>query len=633
MNGRSREPGGLNGRVIRFGEFELDLAEESLRRGGEPLNINHRMFQVLALLVERRGEIVSKDEFFEQVWAGSHVEENNLTVAITGLRKALGDDARHARFIENVPRKGYRFVTDIEYETKPAVAKSVAVQTSERKTNPFRLGLVFALFLLLAGAAAYSFRTFGILGAAPRTIGSVAVLPFEISDPEAEYIADGLSETLANRLRVFPGLRVTDQRAAYEYKGKTSDPIAVGRELGVAAVLTGRVDKSGDQMTVFAELTDVAGSFVIWNREFPGSTNDLLSLQKELADSLTGVVLPAASEEERARRAVRTTSDPEAFDLYIRGLHLWNKRIDSDIVRSIELFRAAIDKDPTFAKAYIALANAYSLAELSERGISNEERAKLAIATAEKALEIDDTLGEAYSARAVNKCFINWDLAGAEADYRRARALNPNDAITHHWYAELLAMHGRFDESLAMYERAMELDPLSSPIRTDYALTFYYKRDYDRAIELLNKEKNLHPNYARTYLFLSYVYPEKGMYAEAVDAMETRFDMINSAGGVTAEWYQGHKERLAKMRASLPSGIRGFWEGTRIDDQNEPYLTAVAYAKMGEKEKAFEFLERAFEIRYTGMVWLKVTPELDDLRVDPRFSDLLRRVGLEPKIE
>lgn len=623
----------MNGRVIRFGEFELDLAEERLRRGGEPLNINHRMFQVLALLVERRGEIVRKDEFFEQVWAGSHVEDNNLTVAITGLRKALGDDARHARFIENVPRKGYRFVADVETETHPSVIGAIETQIPARRSNPYRLGMVIALFLLLVGAAAYSYRTFGILGAAPRTIGSVAVLPFEISDPEAEYIADGLSETLANRLRVFPGVRVTDQRAAYEYKGRTSDPIAVGRELGVAAVLTGRIEKRGDQMTVFAELTDVAGGFVIWNREFPGSANDLLSLQKDLADSLTGVVLPAASEEERARRALRTTSDPEAFDLYIRGRHLWNKRIDSDIVRSIELFRAAIDKDPTFGKAYIALANAYSLADLSARGISNEERAKLAIATAEKALEIDDTLGEAYSARAVNKCFINWDLAGAEADYRRALALNPNDATSHHWYAELLAMHGRFDESLAMYERAMELDPLSSPIRTDYALTFYYRRDYDRAIELLNKEKNIHPNYARTYLFLSYIYPEKGMYAEAVDAMETRFDLINQAGGVSSEWYDRQKRRLAKMRASLPSGIRGFWEGSRIDDQNAPYYTAVAYAKLGDKEKAFEYLERAFDTHYTGMVWLKVTPELDDLRDDPRYADLLRRVGLEPKIE
>lgn len=321
--------------------------------------------------------------------------------------------------------------------------------------------------------------------------------------------------------------------------------------------------------------------------------------------------------------------DPEAYDLYIRGRYLWNKRIDSEIFRSIELFRAAIDKDPAFAKAYVALANSYSLVGLSHYGISDEERANLAIATAEKAIELDETLGEAYAVKAVNKSFIKWDLAGADSDYRRAIELDPNDATAHHWYAEFLAMHGRFDESLALYHRAMEFDPLSSAIRTDYALTFYYTGDFDRAIELLNKEKVLHPSYARTYLFLYFIYPEKGMYAEALDAMETHVDVVYRAGGRSVDWYEDLKAKLAKRRASLTVGARGFWERTLIDAENEPYPTAVAYAKLGDKDRAFEYLEKAFAARYTGMVWLKVTPELDSLRDDPRFDTLLRRVGFE----
>lgn len=628
MDWRSAESAGPSGRVIRFGEFELDLAKESLRRDGERLNINPRMFQVLALLVERRGEIVSKDEFFAKVWGGSHVEDNNLTVAITGLRKALGDDARHARFIENVPRRGYRFVAEIQRDD-PAPIETVAdlpPQAVKQKQKVFRLASVFALLLLLVGAGAYSYRTFGKF-AVRQTVSSVAILPFETSDPDVDFIADGISETVANRLRVFPGLRVTDRRAAREFKERTNDPIGAGQELGVSAVLTGRVEKNGEALTVTTKLTDIAGGFVIWEQQFNNEAGDVLSLQQTIAEALTGVVLPAASAEVRAGRSSKMTSDPEAFDLYLRGLHHWNKRIDSEILRSIELFRASIDKDPTFAKAYIALANAYSLADLSRRGISDEERARLALATVEKALEIDETLGEAYATRAVNKCFLQWDLAGAESDYRRSVELNPNDATTLHWYAEFLAMHGRFDESFALYRRAMELDPLSSPIRTDYALTFYYSRDYDRAIELLNKEKILNPTYARTYLFLSYVYPEKGMFAEAVDAMEMRFDLIYRAGGISSDWHEGHKARLAKMRTSLPTGSRGFWDGTRIDDEKEPYYTAVAFAKLGDKDRAFEYLEKAFATRYTGMVWLKVTPELDNLRDDPRFADLLRRVG------
>lgn len=621
--------GNRTGRVIRFGEFELDIAEEGLRRGGERVNINPRMFQVLRLLVERRGEIVSKEEFFAEVWGGSFVEDNNLSVAITGLRKALGDNAKQSRLIENVPRKGYRFVADIEHEGTVAVPEAAdrpGLQPRSKR-NVFRIASGFALLALLVGAAAYGYRNFVKRGSAGQKISSIAVLPFASSEPETEYIADGISESVASRLKVFSNLRVTDQRAVQEYKGKEFDPRAAGRELGVAAVLTGRIEKRGEAVSAVAELTDVAGGFVIWKQEFRGPAGDLLSLQRNLSDSLAAAVLPSVSTENDTRRAAKMTSDPEAYDLYIRGRYLWNKRIDSEIFRSIELFRAAIDKDPTFAKAYAGLANAYSLVSLKHFGISDQERANLAIATAEKALEIDETLGEAYAVKAVNKSFIKWDLAGADGDYRRAIELDPNDATAHHWFAEFLAMHGRFDESIALYRRAMELDPLSSAIRTDYALTYYYSGDYDRAIELLNKEKVLHPNYARTYLFLYSVYAEKGMFAEAFDAMDTHIDIVYRAGGRSAEWYEDLKAKLAKRRASLASGARGFWEGTRIDDKNDPYSAAVAFAKLGDKDRAFEYLERAFEMRYSGMVWLKVTPELAGLRDDPRFADLLRRVG------
>lgn len=631
MDSKAGTPGSKVLGAIRFGDFKLDLVEEVLRRGGDRVNINPRMFQVLRLLVERHGEIVTKDEFFEKVWGGSFVEDNNLSVTITALRKVLGDNAKQPRFIENVPRKGYRFVAAIEPVTMVPVhpVADRPVRATKTKWNTLRIASVSALLLLLVGAAAYSYRALGKLGVAPRTIDSVAVLPFFSSDPELEYISDGISESVANRLRVYPDLRVTDHRAVSEYRGKDYEAVAAGRELGVAAVLTGRVEKSGEAVTVRVELTQVADGYVIWKQESSGSARDVLSLQRNLADTLTAAVFPSSSGKDRDRRSERMTSDPEAYDLYIRGRYLWNKRIDSEIFRSIELFRAAIDKDPAFAKAYVALANSYSLVGLKHHGISDEERANLAIATAEKAIELDETLGEAYAVKAVNKSFIKWDLAGAYSDYRRAIELDPNDATSHHWFAEFLAMHGRFDESIALYQRAMELDPLSSAIRTDYALTFYYSRNFDRAIELLNKEKVLHPNYARTYLFLYFIYPEKGMYAEALDAMETHVDVVYRAGGRSVDWYEDLKAKLAKRRASLTVGARGFWERTLIDAENEPYPTAVAYAKLGDKDRAFEYLEKAFAARYTGMVWLKVTPELDSLRDDPRFDTLLRRVGFE----
>jgi tetratricopeptide (TPR) repeat protein len=261
-------------------------------------------------------------------------------------------------------------------------------------------------------------------------------------------------------------------------------------------------------------------------------------------------------------------------------------------------------------------------------GIDDRDRFELVNATIDRALEIDPDLGEAYATRGINNCFLGWNLNAAETDYRRALELSPRDPTTMHWYAELLAMLGRFDESLEMYERALAADPLSMPIRTDLALTYYYFRDFDKALELLTKASQVDPAYARTYEFLHFAYREKEMYPEAIAASRKRIEISHKSGDFSATRMREVVEHLDEMERSLQNGSRDFWLGTAMNGEAEPYNMAVAFAKLGEKDKAFDYLERAFMNRYTGMVWLKVSPEVDNLRDDPRFANLLQRIGL-----
>ena len=298
-------------------------------------------------------------------------------------------------------------------------------------------------------------------------------------------------------------------------------------------------------------------------------------------------------------------------------------------MRSIELFRAAVDKDPTFARAYVGLGNAYSLVDLKKVGIDDNEKFLLAQAAARKALEIDDTIGEAYAVIGINKVYHEWDLVGAESNYRRAIELNPNDATTHHWYAELLAIDGRFDESYRQYDLAMSLDPLSLPIRTDMGLAHYYARDNDTAIEILQRAKSLDPDYGRTYEFLGFAYREKGLLKESVDCIEKNATIQFQNGHRTKESYDASMKYTAELRkAAAENGEIGYWQVEKLLGPADSIYRAVACSKLGESDKAFQFLEDAYKEHYTGMVLLKVLPELDGIRQDPRFDDLMRRVGL-----
>lgn len=602
------------------------------------------MFQVLRLLIERRGEIVSKSEFFEEVWEGGFVEDNNLTVTITSLRKVLGDNAKQARFIENIPRKGYRFVSDVETLTRVAESKTAgriaALETRQRERPKTwftgRLVAVGAAVILIVIMAIVSFGYKEFWPAsrpATKPIDSIAVLPFSDPTAENEYLADGLTESIINDVSRITRLRVIDRNSAFHYKNEPLDAAKAGRELNVRVVVSGQVERQGDSFVINVEMFDAESNSQIWRQQFRRRANDLFAIQQEVSEAIAKNALSGSEEMEQRRPAKRPTNDPEAYELYLKGRYHWNKRAEADILRSIELFRAAIDRDPTFAKAYIGLADAYTLGDLRNTSITRDEKIALSRGAVRRALEIDDTIGEAYASMAINKCYYDWNFAGAESDYRKAVELTPNDATSHHWYAEFLSMQGRFDESYAEYEKALSLDPLSLPIRTDMAFSRYYSRDYDKAIELLNLARQIDPEYRLTYNFLMFTYREKGMFLEAINAYEQDIRAQYDANGRSSKSYINIMRHITEVRneGSNLTAERYWRAELEFEDDPAPNYKAVAYAKLGEKDKAFEYLERAYKEHYSGMVWLKVTPELDGIRDDPRFQDLLKRVGFDPR--
>lgn len=641
------EPATGRSPVYGFGEFRLDLSAEALWRGDESLSINRRMFQVLSLLIERNGEIVSKEEFFEKVWGGSFVEDNNLTVTIRSLRKLLGDDAKQARFIENIPRKGYRFIAPVKTAAAPltvrtagGIADTRGSETSVVDPQPVsrllsRPVLVLATVLVIAliAAAAVDYKGLFLSEQRPAPIVTIAVLPFSSSAGEGEIFTQGFTESLMDTLTKVRGLRVIDRNSTIQAARETGDTIQAARRVNAAKVLTGSVSQVSDDIVIDVELTDVASNSKVFATRLRQPANEPSRLQREIVAEIAKTLHYELSENEKARISRRPTENTEAYSLYIKGRYYWNKRTDPDIRRSIEFFKQAVDLDPTFALAYVGLADAYTLGELAGTGIEKKDRIAMARGFAQKALDIDDTLGDAYASLGINKTFIDWDFAGAEQDYSKAIELNPGDATAHHWLAELLAMQGRFDESIGEYDVALTLDPLSFPIRLDKALTYYYAHDFDKAIEQLNTVKALDPDYVRTYEFLYFTYREKRSFTEAIDAWETLFERQIQRGIMRAESRTAYLRLIKDLREGFrQSGEKGYWRAFVRSDAGktfDAYNLAIAHAKLGDTDAAMTLLEQALAEHSTSLVWVKVAPELDPLRGDQRFRSLLKRVGFE----
>lgn len=491
--------------------------------------------------------------------------------------------------------------------------------------------LLFGAVVLAVALALFSYWYFSRPAGA---INSVAVLPFVNvgGDADTEYLSDGLTESLINSLSELPNLKVIARSSVFRYKGKEVDPQTVGRELGVHAVLTGRVVRMNDDLFIETELVDVDTQTRLWGERYNRKLSDIIALQDDISREISEKLRLKLSGEERRQLAKRYTESAEAYQLYWKGRYYWNKRRPEDLREAIRNFQQAIELDPNYALAYTGLADCYVLGNLLQ--LSPKEAMPVAIEKTNKALAIDPQLAEAHTSLAKIKLSYEWDWAGAESEFRRALELKPGYATAHQWYGVYLSEMGRHDESLEHRKRALELDPLSLSISTGVGRAYFWARRYDESIAHLRKTLERDPRYADTHWSFGLAYEQKRMYDEAISAYQRAISLSK-----TAEFPEGKPEMIAALgHAYAVAGRRD--EAMRILEQlNElvgrqsyvsPYSIALIHAALEDKEQAFEWLDRAYRERDESFIHLKVDPRLDSLRSDPRLAEMMQLIKLAP---
>ncbi len=616
-----------------FGPFRLDLGERHLRREREIIPLTPKAFDTLLMLVQNSERAMEKDELLKSIWPDTVVEENNLTQNISALRKVLGEGPDGQPYIETIPKWGYRFVARVRHVRRDAEGANEAEASlpapppaGERALTPgFRLARALAVALLLVGlvaAASYHWLTRSSSAAKHGlAVHSLVVLPLEnlSGDPSQEYFVDGMTDALTTDLAQISALRVISRTSAMQYRNKRKPLREIARELNVDAVVEGSVVRSGDQVRISAQLIEAATDRHLWAHSYARNLTNIVALQGEVAQAIAREVRLKLTPQEQAQLTRAHPVDPQVYEAYLKGRYFLDKRTEAAVKKSVEYFEEAIKKDPAFALAYAGLADSYL--RLGYRGVlAPKEAYPKSNAAAMKALELDDTLAWAHAILATSRFQYNWDWSGAGQEFKRAMELNPNSVPD--WYSAYLNLIGRWEESLALGKRSRELDPLSLPVNTTVA-TYINMRRYDQAFQQLQKALEMEPNYALGRFRLGVVYYLQGQSSEAIAEFQKAISLSDRSPFILA--------RLGLVYAA--SGHRG--EATRIINELKglskrryvsPYYIAMVYVGLGEKDRAFEWLERAFQERGGELFLLRVDPLLDPLRSDPRFDDLVRRM-------
>ena len=651
-------------RLYEFGPFVLDPAEHTLLRRGRAVQLRPKVFDILLVLVERHGHLVEKDELMRVVWEEQFVEEGNLNKNISLLRQALGEGGNGDRYIETVPKRGYRFVADVRtvngdrgtelvVETRTrtsfiveekmddeplpvdvggAVVDAVLVKPVV-KTTPARLAsepwqrrrikvaLAAASVVILLAAAVYFFYP---RGAGGEAIDSVAVLPFanEGGDPDTEFISDGLSESLINSLSQFPGVKVIARSSAFKYKGRQVDPQEAARSLGVRAVLTGRVQRRGDTLVISAELTDARGGTQVWGEQYSRKESDLLAVQAEISGQIAKALRLRLTPVQQEQIARRETANPVAYELLLKGRFYRGKATESQ-KQAIEYFKQAIEVDPNYALAFAELSGIYH-GLINSNVLDQKEFIPKAEMTARKALQLDEDLAEAHLAVAVVNLDA-WEWAAAEREYRRAIELNPNLAGAHIGYSFYLNIQGRRDEAIAEMRRANELDPLGRDANVTAVYELGMSRQYEKALEAAKKLVELDPSNPSRHELLGWNYAKQGQYAEAIASFQEAVRL----GDDTPDTQIGLGEAYVKV--GEPEKTRAILKQLETGKQYvSPMGLAILYTALGEQEQALALLERAYSAHDQQLIWLGIEARgsFATLSTDPRFQDLIRRIGV-----
>ena len=626
--------------VLRFSAFEVNLASRELLKSGTRLKIQKQPFEILCMLLERPGQVVSREELRDRLWPeNTFVEyEDSLNTAVRKLRAALLDSSDQPRYIETIARQGYRFIAPVQAisimpgdraERDATVANGTGelaaeVNTQSRNRVLILLAIAVSLVATAAGWAIWS-RSRTVQPPLARTM--LAVLPFQnlTGDAGQEYFSDGLTEEMITQLgNIDPQrLGVIARTSVMHYKNVQTPLDQIGRELGVHYVLEGSVRRDADHVRITAQLIQVKDQSHLWAKEYDRELKNLLAVQGEIAQEVADEIQLALGNH-KPETTARTPISPEnydAYDLYLKGQYFFNKRTVAGFQEAVEYFQQATAKDPNLARAYAGIADSYALmAGYSMR--PQTEFISKARAAALKSLVIDETLPEGHTALALIVQSYDWDWQTAEKEFRRAIELNPNYATAHHWYAEHLMWRGRFDEALQESERARQIDPLSLIIAADNGAILFFSRRYDRAIEKWRSVLELDPDFPRAHLIRA-AYVEKGMFAEALADVEVERPRIDTP------WYWVY---LAYIYGRAGQKIQAERALNRLLDLNrrqavDPKFIADAYAGLGDKDQTLAWLEKAYAQHSNELVTLKVNPAYDSLRGDARFENLMRGIG------
>ena len=625
-----------NAQVVRFATFEVDLRAGELRKGGIKLKLGGQPFQVLAILLERPGELVTREELQKRLWPDSFVDvDHNLNTAINKIRDVLGDSAENPRFVETLARRGYRFIRAVNGTEQPRVVEVKPSRGLRSLIFPVAFGLlaVFGITAVLLSVNLHGWRDRLFAGPARPQIRALAVLPLAnlSGDAEQEYFADGMTEALITELGKISVPRVISRQSIMQYKGSKKPLSEIARELNVDAVLEGTVERSGDRVRVIVRMGQVSPEGQLWSNQYNRDIRDLLRLQDEIARAVTDEVQIKLKPQERARLASSRPVDPGAQDDYFRALHFRNNfklaaesvaNSEQDLPTAITYFRQATEKDANYGPAYVGMAQAYIDLGQPYGGYHDpKETLPPAKAAATRAVEVDPMLGEAHFVLAQTLELYDWNWYEAERQYKLALELSPNYAPAHMGYGRFVqAIFGRNDEAMKQTAYAAELNPRDPQIRLTMGFVTYAARQYDSAIVQFKELNAASPGLGD--FGLGWSYREKKMYPEAIAALEK------------ALAHSRHPSVLASVAAVYGlAGRKG--EALKLIDElkeksRQHYIPAshfaVAYSGLGEDE-TMTWLERAYEEHDQSMVNINAYPGWDALRSEPRFRALVRRMN------
>ncbi|HJQ24180.1 MAG TPA: winged helix-turn-helix domain-containing protein [Blastocatellia bacterium] len=636
-------------RVYEFGGFRLDAVKRLLWREGEPVPLTSKSFETLLALVESRGEILDKEALLNRVWPDTVVEEKNLTINISALRKALGESPQEHRYIVTVPGRGYRFVAEVRdvtdggaellvQQSKVRVVVEEEDEETERRGDgatgrdavvpsprrPIARVAIAAALLAVLVVAFVTWRRGASQReptAGPPAIKSLAVLPFKPLNPQAgeDFLGVGMADVTITRLSSLNQLIVRPTRAVLPFA--TQDPLEAGRALKVDAVLDGNIQQAAGRVRVTLRLLQVEDGKALWTYQCDEYCTDLFALQDTISQKVTEALAVKLTGDERAQMLKRYTENADAYQAYLKGRYYYNRVNEDDLNKAIASFQQALRLDPNDALADAGLSAVYAWgAQFYWRAHEAMPKAR---EMAERALALDEQLAEAHASLARVRYFYEWDYAAAEREFRRALELNPGLADAHLWYGEYLALMGRFDEALAEMKQAAQLDPLTPFVVIHPGLPTFLAGRYDESIAYALKGLEIDPNVRMIHIDLGLTYAMKGDYAKGIAELQRAIELgdhspaaqTNLAFAYARAGDRTAAQQRLKQALSSPNGYV------------VPYFVATVYAALGDQEQAFAWLEKAYNERSIYLAWLKTDPRLDSLRADPRFADLLRRVG------